>query len=131
MRWPHRANLTPFTRGWPPPSKNWTRHYGTPDGLAVDAVKQKVLAALSHDEPQDLRTLAKKTPGISGKRVKGTVAALEDQVVREGKGVKGDPYTYRIAVDSIPSQANPIGEETNPAHIGNPEIEVAQGDLRS
>jgi hypothetical protein len=35
-------------------------------------------------------------------------------VLEEGKGVKGDPRTYRRAVaDSIPFQSPPLGEEPN------------------
>lgn len=86
---------------------------GTPEELSEEAVKGKVLAALT-DEPQDVTTVTKKAE-LSGKQVRKALETLKSQVVREGKGVKGDPYTYRlVASNSIPSQPLPIGEETNP-----------------
>lgn len=109
---------------------NEYRKLGTPGELSEEAVRVKVLAALT-DEAQTLESLAQKA-GLSEKATKKALEALGNQVVREGKGVKGDPHTYRRASsDSIPSQPLPIGEETNcaPDLGGNRPVQSTNGEL--
>ncbi len=78
----------------------------------LEAVREAVGAALSI-VLQSTACLAGKT-GYTKKVVKQALVDLGSQVVREGEGVKGDPYGYRRASpDSILSLSTPIGEGTN------------------
>ncbi len=77
-----------------------------------EAAREAVGAALSI-VLQSTACLAGKT-GYTKKVVKQALVDLGSQVVREGEGVKGDPYGYRRASpDSILSLSTPIGEGTN------------------
>lgn len=89
---------------------------GTPETLSKGEDKRKVLEAVTR-EPQDVPTLAKKA-GLPEKRVREILADPGEQVIREGKGVKGDPHTYRLADNSILPYSHPIGgKETNPRYL--------------
>jgi hypothetical protein len=78
-----------------------------------EAARDRVWGALS-DAPLNRAELVTAT-GLSEKAVDRALGDLESRVVREGKGTKGHPYTYRRAgPDSIPANSPPIGEETNP-----------------
>ncbi len=93
------------------------RRLGTPEELDRQASKQKVWDGLS-DEPRDVPTLANEA-ALKEKEVRKALELLVDHVIREGKGRKGDPYTYRRAnTNSIRSQSHPLGEETNSAPQG-------------
>lgn len=104
------------------------RKLGTAEELNLEAAKAKVWEALS-EEPRDVPALAKET-GLKEKETRRALEALRDQVIREGKGRKGDPYTYRQATpDSIRSQINPIGEETNVARAEGTSVALEEVDL--
>ncbi|MBI4610228.1 MAG: AAA family ATPase [Candidatus Rokubacteria bacterium] len=82
------------------------RKVGTAEELGLEAMKTKVLAALAA-APQEVARLAGQA-GLSEKATKKALSALGPGVVREGKGVRGKPRTYRQAdPDSIPSQPHP------------------------
>ena len=52
--------------------------------------------------------------GISEKRARKALEALNGQIIQEGEGKKGDPYTYRRSPsNSFLSRPHPIGEERN------------------
>lgn len=86
---------------------------GTPETPRREAAKVSVWEALS-DIPLTISALAE-AGACSDNAVTQALQDLGDQVVREGKGVKGQPYTFRRApMDSIPANSPPIGEETNP-----------------
>jgi len=87
---------------------------GTSEMPGRQVAEAAVWAALS-DTPQTVPSLST-AASQSGKATKRALRHLGSQVVKEGTGVKGDPYTYRRApVDSIPANSPPIGEETNSA----------------
>jgi hypothetical protein len=69
------------------------RALGTAEEVDREAMKTKVLGALS-EEPQDVRTLAEATE-LAQKAVRTALAALGHEVIKEGEGKKGAPYTYR------------------------------------
>jgi len=71
----------------------WVNH-GTPQENSPAADERKVLNALS-EEPIETETLAKKA-GISRKRAEKALETLEEKIVKKGKGVRGDPHTYRL-----------------------------------
>jgi hypothetical protein len=82
--------------------------------LSQEARTETVWAVLS-EVPQAVPEIAKKTDTPAGETRK-VLKALGKRVIREGEGKKSRPFTYRRATqDSIPPQANPIGEETNSA----------------
>ena len=83
-----------------------------PQEVGPEEDKKKVKEALS-DESQSVAELAIEA-GISKKAVRKALKSLEELVIKEGKGVKNDPYTYRrSASNSIRSRPHSIGEETN------------------
>jgi sugar phosphate isomerase/epimerase len=69
---------------------------GTPDEVDESAARAKVLEVLS-DEGQDVPTLAAEA-GLKAKQIRRVLESLAEHVVREGKGRRGDPYTYRRAM---------------------------------
>ena len=86
---------------------------GTPDEVGKLAALTKIREALG-PEPMDTKTLTKE----AGLKERETRRALEElfeknEVIREGEGKRGDPYTYRVPSDSFLTQPIPIGEETN------------------
>jgi hypothetical protein len=89
------------------------RRVGTPHEVGVEANQDRILAALSEVEAKTEEALVRET-GLSRDRLRIGLGGLGVKVLREGKGVKGDPYTYRRAPsNSILSEALPIGPETN------------------
>ncbi len=89
------------------------RRLGTSEELEREAKEAKVWAALSSEETRDVATVAQGAK-LAGKETRKVLEGLGDKVIREGRGVKRDPYIYRRAIaDSILPQPNPIGEETN------------------
>jgi len=68
---------------------------GTPQEVDLETEKSKVLAALS-STPVDLKTLTINT-GVPKRRIGKILEALGDQVVQDGRGVKGEPHRYRLA----------------------------------
>jgi len=89
------------------------RLLGKPEDLDLEMAKGKVLQALSGG-PQDTPTLSKLTQ-LPDSTTRRALTQLGDLVVRDGRGVKGDPHTYRrVSHISFLSQSHPNGEETNP-----------------
>ncbi len=68
---------------------------GTTESMDHEAAKAKVLEVLGSD-PKDINAIVAKT-GLSRKSVDRAIQDLGSEVLREGDGVKGDPYTYRRA----------------------------------
>lgn len=91
------------------------RVLGTPGELSREAVLSKVRDVLGQ-EPKVINTLVKET-GLKEKKIRTALEELKErkEAIREGKGVKGNLYAYRLPPisDSIRSQDTPIGEETN------------------
>jgi hypothetical protein len=96
------------------------RVLGEPKDLAAESLRARVASALS-DRPLSAEEIVEKT-GLTERQVRKAVESPEGLAVREGKGVKGDPYTYRrfspsagkpAGSDSIHFNAMPVGEETN------------------
>lgn len=88
------------------------RRLGTSEELNREAKEAKVWEALS-EEPRDVATVAQGA-GLTEKETRKVLEGLGGKVIRKGRGVKRDPYTYRRAMaDSILPQPIPIGEETN------------------
>jgi hypothetical protein len=81
----------------------WSR-LGTTEELGKDAARQKVLPALT-DTPQDVAMLVE-TTGLAKRAVREALAAGGAAIIREGKGRKGSPFTYRLQ-DSIRPQPGP------------------------
>jgi len=71
------------------------RALGTAEQLDRAAATAKVQAAMS-EEPRDIATLAKET-GLAEKTVRAIVQSMKarGEVIHEGAGKKGDPFTYR------------------------------------
>lgn len=105
------------------------RNLGTSEELTKVGNAEKVLAVLTV-ERQDIEAIAK-VSNINPKAVREAAEQLhnEGKVIREGKGVKGDPYTYRLEApievtehsfpDSFPGLSKPsLGKETNLALPG-------------
>ena len=98
---------------------NQYRSLGTQDHLDFEEKKDKIHRVLT-DVPRTPEAIAVNA-GLSEKMTNKVLEALcaespGARASRQGKGVKGDPYLYcRPAMDSIPSQPLPIGEETNSA----------------
>jgi hypothetical protein len=89
----------------------WIVH-GTPKEMGVEGDKRKILEAIS-EYPKDVKTLAEEAD-INQKRVKKALDALDRETMKEGKGVKGDPFTYRLEPEnSFLSQPYSKGKETN------------------
>jgi RecA-family ATPase len=85
---------------------------GTPQEVGREEDKRKVVEALS-DESQTVAELATEA-SISQKAVRKALKALEELVIKEGKGVKGASYTYRHrSSNSFLSRSHPKGEERN------------------
>jgi hypothetical protein len=91
------------------------RALGTPEDVGQDAAKRKVWDALS-SVAQDVPTLAKKA-GLTDNATRKALKDLDEEVVREGRGVKGDPHKYRR--NAIPPQPSPKGEESNLSASGD------------
>jgi len=103
---------------------------GKPEEADLEAIKAKVRAALSRSSPLAIDQIVEST-GLTKGGVEKGLANVAD-VVRAGRGVKGDPYRFRLsglavayprpqrasrshtASDAIRSQPDSIGEETNP-----------------
>lgn len=92
------------------------RRLGTSEDMEAAAQQARVWGALT-DAPQDVAEIAKKAV-LSEKATRKALEACGARVIREGKGVKGDPYTYRRAPqpDSMHSPAlreGCVGKESN------------------
>jgi hypothetical protein len=83
---------------------------GAPEAADSEDRARRIFAALS-EEPQTLETLVEET-GLSAKQLRKTLDAPNDEVIRDGRGKKGDPYTYRLSpADAILPSPTPKGEE--------------------
>jgi KaiC/GvpD/RAD55 family RecA-like ATPase len=73
------------------------RRIGTPTELSLESAKDKVFDALS-DNPQRIQVVIESSK-LKKKLVQDALDALleEDKIIREGVGVKGKPFTYRVA----------------------------------
>ncbi len=71
---------------------------GTPEERSKEATKAKVCQALG-GQPQTVETLVFST-GLNPKAVREALDGLEQAIVREGAGKKGDPYKYRHKDDN-------------------------------
>lgn len=97
------------------------RKLGVPQDLDRRAKEEKVWSSLS-EEGLDVPTVAQKA-GLTESETRKLLEAMGDRIIREGKGRKGDPYTYCLGTpNSILTQPNPIGEETNFDRGGLPEL---------
>jgi hypothetical protein len=97
------------------------RKLGVPQDLDRRAKEKKVWTSLS-EEGRDVPTVAQKA-GLPESETRKVLETLGDRIIREGMGRKGDPYTYRLgSPNSILTQPNPIGEETNIDPGGLPEL---------
>jgi predicted Rossmann fold nucleotide-binding protein DprA/Smf involved in DNA uptake len=85
---------------------------GPADQFTRETAKVRILAALD-DQPREVPAIteaADTSPKVTLALLKLLVE--EGQVVREGRGVKGSPHTFRRARrDSILSQPHPYREE--------------------
>jgi hypothetical protein len=91
------------------------RSLGTVADLGLEERIARVWAALS-DTPQDIDMIAAETD-LTPKQVRPLLKALETQarVIRQGGGVRKDPFTYRRgAGDAIPSRPHPTKEGKKP-----------------
>jgi hypothetical protein len=86
-------------------------HYlvlGSPEELTKTANIEKVKAVLSY-EFQELKNIVQKA-GVGEKpsreALEELLNATDSTVERTGKGVKGDPYKYRLKLSTEPSQAS-------------------------
>lgn len=95
---------------------NEYRVVGKPADLSGEELVGKVREALTVD-PQTITALGQKT-GLPVKALRTVLNDLGD-VVRRGRGVKGEPFTWRLGGDSIPSLAPPKREERNSGERGN------------
>lgn len=80
---------------------------GTPDELSISAKAEKLLVALA-DRSQATEELIART-GLSKQDISRAMGKLGAQVMRTGKGHKGDPYRYQrnsIHPSSISGEAN-------------------------
>jgi hypothetical protein len=107
---PHEVVIELVTDVW--------RRLGTAAELDRAAYVAKVAGVLS-DEPQTVEALAQ-AAGLPAKTVRETLAEFGEQVVQAGRGVKGNPCTYRAGPDSFPSRPHSIGKETNPPPVPVP-----------
>jgi hypothetical protein len=76
---------------------------GTPKEASLEANGDKLLEALNDDD-QTREQLMRKN-GLTSYAFDVAVKYLGDKVLRNGKGVRGDPYLYRlnsIRLDSKP-----------------------------
>ncbi len=101
------------------------RVLGSPEELTKAANAEKVQAVLT-PEQQDIETIAKAT-GLPPKATREAAEQLhsEARAIREGKGVKNDPHTYRVATDSdsirFQGFTKPsLGKETNSSKEDKP-----------
>lgn len=95
---------------------------GTPEALTRAASKEKVFRALT-DGLQSIPALAQKTElGEKTTREAAEELFKEGKAIRKGKGVKGDPHTYRLETPTPDDQDSirflgigipSIGKETN------------------
>src|SRR5688500_14461049 len=94
---------------------------GTPE--AADSLERdrRIFASLS-DERQTLEALVEAT-GLSAKQLRKVLDVSPDDVIREGRGKKGDPYTYRLAPGNavLPSPP-PKGQEKQSTETGKPAV---------
>jgi predicted ATP-dependent serine protease len=91
---------------------------GTVADLGSEERIAQVWAALS-DKPQTIDTIAAETD-LTPKQIRPVLRALEtgDRVIREGAGIRNDPFTYRRAgADSIPSRPHPNREGKKPQGV--------------
>lgn len=82
---------------------------GTPETADSLERDRRIFAALS-EEPQRLDTLVAAT-GLSAKQLRKVLDGSHDDVIREGRGKKSDPYTYRLVPsDAVLPSPTPKGE---------------------
>lgn len=93
------------------------RTLGSPTEVGFEATKTRVLAALS-DGPQGVAELARAV-AVSDRMIRKALADGGEELIREGKGTKAHPYTYRLPGPANERQAvsgppkGTVGPETH------------------
>jgi hypothetical protein len=97
------------------------RSLGTLADLGIEERIAQVWATLS-DKPKNIETIAAETD-LTPKQIRPLLRVLEtrDRVIREGAGIRNDPFTYRQGgADSIPSGPHPSREGKKPQSVSPP-----------
>jgi len=82
------------------------RNLGSPEEFTKAANIEKVKAVLSYEfqEPKDIAQKSGVKEKPAREALEGLVNETDSTVERTGKGVKGDPYTYRLKLSTQPAQ---------------------------